>query len=216
MSDETKKIIDHIIDLYGISGNDAEKMNNNISEYEKAFEGYSCKDVIKAVSEYWRWKSDKTRPSLSKILAMLESDKDVEKDDFKPKSSTDKKSIDPSSAWMDRDIKLGKCKHLKRIYDLATKRILKDLVYNLVGHEEYKKLSDFGKYQIALRNNLFTDDILEEISTQRGDEVFQSVNELPKTNEKFAYNGKLLAAHFSAKENQNLVGNDNDYFDLAQ
>ena len=73
---KTKAIIDHIADLYGISEKENQKMVDNTSEYRKAFDSYNLEDIIKSIDEYWRFKSDKIRPTLAKILAMLNSDKE--------------------------------------------------------------------------------------------------------------------------------------------
>ena len=51
-----------------------EKMSARFEDYDKAFKDKLTSDILKAVDDYWRYKSDKTRPTLAQMMAMENSD----------------------------------------------------------------------------------------------------------------------------------------------
>lgn len=79
----TQLILNHIAELYAKPRKDQsfedaiaeyeEKLSNNFNEYDKAFSGISTHHLTKAIDDYWRFKSDKNRPTLAQILAMANS-----------------------------------------------------------------------------------------------------------------------------------------------
>lgn len=93
----TQMILKHIAELYAKPRKDQsfddaileyeEKLSNNFNDYDKAFTGISTAHLTKSIDDYWRFKSDKTRPTLAQILAMansVEEKESVEPDaDFK-------------------------------------------------------------------------------------------------------------------------------------
>lgn len=81
---DTKRILRHIAELYAKPRanqelDDAifemeEKLNARFNEYDKAFSEKITVDLIKAIDDYWRFKNDKTRPTLAQILSMENAD----------------------------------------------------------------------------------------------------------------------------------------------
>ena len=47
-----------------------------VNMWEKAFEPYDESAVLQAIDEFWRFNSNKTRPKVSQILAMLNTSKE--------------------------------------------------------------------------------------------------------------------------------------------
>lgn len=81
---DTAKVLHEIAKLYAKPKKDQplsdavleleEALSSRFDEYEKAFQGMYTANLIKAVDDFWRFKSDKVRPTLAQILAMHESD----------------------------------------------------------------------------------------------------------------------------------------------
>ena len=81
---DTAKILHHIAELYAKPRKDQsfddavleleEKLNNRFDAYDEAFSAELTSNIIKAVDDYWRFKSDKTRPTIAQVMAMVNSD----------------------------------------------------------------------------------------------------------------------------------------------
>lgn len=81
---DTAKILHHIAELYAKPRKDQsfddavleleEKLNNRFDAYDEAFSAELTSNIIKAVDNYWRFKSDKTRPTIAQVMAMVNSD----------------------------------------------------------------------------------------------------------------------------------------------
>ena len=81
---DTQRILHHIAELYAKPKSNQnfdiavyemeEKMSARFDEYDKAFSEKITADVIKAIDDYWRYKNDKTRPTLAQLMAMENSD----------------------------------------------------------------------------------------------------------------------------------------------
>jgi hypothetical protein len=78
------EILYHLEELYNSREVDKddffEKMmlsnNKIVNMWEKAFEPYDESAVLQAIDELWRFNSNKTRPKVSQILAMLNTSKE--------------------------------------------------------------------------------------------------------------------------------------------
>lgn len=77
---KTKNILNLIIALYGLRNSDtgeytkaAQTMLDNVNEYSKVFADYHEADIVSEIQKYWRYHSDKQRPSLRQIVALLET-----------------------------------------------------------------------------------------------------------------------------------------------
>ncbi len=102
---DTAKVLHEIAKLYAQPKKDQplsdavlemeEKLNARFDDYNKAFQGMYTANLIKAVDDYWRYKSDKVRPTIAQIVAMHESD--------------DKKKIDESEEHQDLRRRILKC-----------------------------------------------------------------------------------------------------------
>ncbi len=71
--------IDEIAERYKIADKDRTKLESNQDQISKELGQYAWTDVRNAVAEYYRTKSDKHRPTLAQIVALLEANPDVHK-----------------------------------------------------------------------------------------------------------------------------------------
>ena len=80
--EKAQEIIKHIFELYlddEPTDDDilvwCEKNMERYRAYEEAFKDYDTIDVLKAIDEYWRYTSNKTKPTVAKLLTMLNTNK---------------------------------------------------------------------------------------------------------------------------------------------
>jgi hypothetical protein len=147
-----------------------EKNMERYCAYKEAFQNYDTVDVFKAIDEYWRYTSNKTKPTVAKILTMLNTNK-AEK---QSKVEENVRYICIEEKLFHQDKELGRntnCwfPHYKKAVDY----ILNKLLPSVVGMEEYSRLNDEDfplsrgrKYKLALENGLFDkfDEILQQIA----------------------------------------------------
>lgn len=173
MTEKTRIIIKKVAELYSF-GNERktaeevtqinyEKLLDKEPEWEQAFDKYDTDDVVQAINNYWRYKSDKTRPSVAQLLALLQTEKDV----------TPKKEIKTDSMryfsiendLMARDVELKRnSEFILSDYRRAVDYILNESLVNLIGEQELRKILNDDKvkerserYKIAMQNGLFND-----------------------------------------------------------
>ena len=174
---KTIEIIKHLNDLY----TDVEftyemaqtwclKNEERFKAWKEAFDKYDTTDVLKAIDEYWRYSSNKTKPKVSQLLAMLNTNK-AEK---QTKTEEKAKYFCIEEDLFHRDIELNRntnCYYTH--YKKAVEYILNKLLPSTIGMEEFKRLDcdDYtitrGKqYKIALENGLFNkfDEILQQFA----------------------------------------------------
>lgn len=108
---DTQQILHHIAELYAKPRANQEfetavfemeeKMSARFDEYDKVFGEKITADVIKAVDDYWRYKNDKTRPTVAQIVAMENSDFDKasKQDNYVKDSDADLKRRCIKSMW---------------------------------------------------------------------------------------------------------------------
>ncbi len=94
---DTQRILHHIAEMYAKARSNQsfdsavfemeEKLSERFDDYDAAFADRLTADVIKAVDDFWRFKSDKVRPTLAQILAMENADV----------TKKDRKDVDPES-----------------------------------------------------------------------------------------------------------------------
>ncbi len=193
---KTQEILKHLFDLYEENENSKESIirwcEKNMERYhmwEEAFAEYDMVDVFTALDNYWRFQNNKTKPTVAKILAMLNTNKEVEKE--KPLDIADVKYFNIESNLMSRDLNLGRNKeYFLNDYRRAVNYILVDRLKELIGYDEYKKLSNqdktkeiTNKYNLALRNGLFNefDDILSRVNCSGGTTQLKNVDDLVKS-----------------------------------
>jgi hypothetical protein len=102
-----KQYVDLLLSLYETSEKDTRQLESQESEYELALVDYEDNAIKNAVQTYWRYKSDKVRPNLAKILAILETEKDAlrqidylgNKDELNSKFSFQIQKLKSMSCW---------------------------------------------------------------------------------------------------------------------
>ena len=73
-----EKFVELVIDLYQLGEKESSKLSGNIPEIEHELEPYDWSDIQAKVQYYFARKNDKSRPRLSQILALLETDPNVQ------------------------------------------------------------------------------------------------------------------------------------------
>ena len=260
---DTTQVLHHIAELYAKNRKDQdfdsavleyeEKLNHRFDDYDKAFAGNLTDNIIKAVDDYWRYKSDKVRPTIAQIMAMANSDGDRVKEnsesranmrqriekcaaeiedkfgvkarnryirglidaygvELKPETEEKKKSEIPNPAvmFMQRDIALGKCRHLLPMYQRAVNYILTDLLSREVPTSVWQNM-DFGaRYSAAMKKGLFNkfDELLAQIckSLTGREYQFQSKNDITNVNFTPRNAVSQVAAHFRANDDDEELG----------
>lgn len=177
--EKTQEILKHIFDLYSDNEHTeedvirwCEKNIERYNAYKLAFEDYDMLDVFRAIDGYWRYTSNKTKPTVAKLLAMLSTEKEVKKEQHY--ESTSGKYFNIENKYMQRDKALGiNQEYFLADYRRAVNYILTDMLRDKIGVTEYNKLSkddkvnEFSeKYALAMRNGLFNsfDEILEKLN----------------------------------------------------
>lgn len=167
----TQTVLRHIADLYAKprkeqTAEDAklefeEKLNSHFDEYDKAFSQFFTANLIKAIDDFWRFKSDKIRPTLAQILAMANSDTSkAANDDFSQPIQKIVTGRNIEVEYMQRDIDLKRNTHcLLNDYTRAVTYILDELLPQKIGYSEYQNIrKDYSaKVNLAVKNNLFSD-----------------------------------------------------------
>lgn len=173
-SEKTRLIIKKVAELfsYGNSKKTTEEVAQENYErllskedlWETAFRDYEVDDVIAAVNQFWVYKTDKGRPSVSQIKAIL--DVSVKASPNNKSSSTHSiKNFNISSMLMERD----KATNKNEIYNLYDYKKCVNYILNIrlkdkLSEEDWKNLKDEdealelgNKYRKALDLNLFYD-----------------------------------------------------------
>ncbi len=88
MKTNAEKFIDLVAKLYDLPEKQIRQMENNIPEIDEEFKDYYWDDIKAKVNLYYARKNDKTRPTIAKILALLETDSNVQKSEPDPISDT--------------------------------------------------------------------------------------------------------------------------------
>lgn len=205
---DTAKILHHIAELYAKprkdqSFNDAvleleEKLNNRFDAYDEAFSAELTSNIIKAVDDYWRFKSDKTRPTIAQIMAMVNSDDEKEEKIFDVTRPLPEKQTDYANHFMARDIKLNRCRHLLPTYQAAVRYIAEDLLSQEIPVSEWRKMSFAERCAAAMKRGLFNrfDEVLVLVCRQRQgkDRQFEATQETKPFNPNRAV--QYLGAHY--------------------
>lgn len=271
---DTQRILHHIAELYAKPRVNQdldsailemeEKMSARFEDYNAAFADKLTADVIKAVDDYWRFKSDKTRPTLAQLLAMENADT----------TKKDRKDTDPEShdgmrarilkcadelgdkwgreardkylklarqqwpdvnlsghdwtepeipaaeknaaggyaeAYMRRDIKLNRCRHLLPVYQATVRYIAEDFLLREIPAEQWRRLTFAQRCELAMKKGLFNDfDNLLTAVCRRDwgkDVQFDAESQTRPFSVSRAIN--RLGAHFSAQDDSN------DNFDMG-
>ena len=193
--EKTQEILKHMFDLYNETEYSEEEIihwcEKNMERYrawEDAFKEFDMVDVFQAIDDYWRYNSNKTKPTVAKILATLATNKAKRIEQTKESSV---RYYDPAQEYMQRDLKLGCCKHLLGDYNRAVRAIIARLE-DYVPINELQNMDFSTKWQNAVDKGLVADfdDVLEAVSARSG-VVYKPVNDGD-----FATAGAILAGHW--------------------
>ena len=206
---DTTAVLHHIAELYAKPRKDQsfddavleyeEKLQHRFEDYDKAFAEELTSNIVKAVDDFWRYKSDKTRPTIAQIMAMVNSDGnkagdedpksqksmkarilkcavDIEEKfgvaarnryirglidpcgvELKPESNEAPKTVisDPAVAFMQRDIRLGRCRHLLPVYQAAVRYIAEDILAQEIPVSEWRRMTFAERCAAAMKRGLF-------------------------------------------------------------
>lgn len=191
--EKTQEILKHIFNLYDENEptdedviNWCEKNMERYKAWEESFRDYDINDVCKAINIYWRRSNDRTKPKVARILALLETEKDVKK--IQHHQSTGERYFNIEHQYMQRDKALGINKeYFLADYSRTVNYILNDLLREKIGNYEYSKLSKDDKvaelsekYELAMRNGLFNDfdEILKQLNPKESTGNYGSIKDL--------------------------------------
>ncbi len=79
MKSNAENFIDLVAKLYDLPEKQIRQMENNAPEIDNEFKDYYWDDIKAKVNLYYARKNDKTRPTIAKILALLEVDGNIKK-----------------------------------------------------------------------------------------------------------------------------------------
>ena len=164
--EKTQEILKHLFDLYHEKVWDEKDIINwchknpeRYNAYQKAFKNIEQEVAVHAIDNYWRYQSNKTQPTIAKLL------ESIFKDAKKDQKQEVKRYYNLASDYMTRDIALGRCKHLIGDYNRAVNYIIEDLLSKEMPISEWVKLDYSQKIEQAQKKELFGqfDDILEMV-----------------------------------------------------
>ena len=198
------EILKHIEELYVVEPDfgKIERMAQNnperVKAWQDAFDDYDVTDVLLAIDNFWNYQTSKSRPSVAQIKAKL----NAVNAERKKKNADYIPMTDPAVAYMQRDIKLGRCRHLLPVYQAAVRYIAEDVLAQEIPVTEWRRMSFAERCEAAMKRGLFNrfDEVLVLISRRDGkDYQFESGSQIVRRYDvKSAIkNGvKQVAAHF--------------------
>ena len=194
--EKTQEILKHLFDLYNETEYTEEEIlhwcegnKERYQAWQDAFAEYDLADVFQAIDDYWRYNSNKTKPTVAKILATLTTNKAKRTiDDGQPSV----KYFNPAVEFMQRDINLGRCTHTINAYNHAVAYILHERLAKELPMAVYAKMDFSQMVKEAKDKGLFDDfeEVLEALANK------QQPAELPKGDENFGSVGAILAGHW--------------------
>ena len=165
--EKTQEILKHLFDLYHEKEWDEKdiiswcyKNPERYNAWERAFKNIEQEVAIHAIDNYWRYQSNKSQPTIAKLLAMIFTESNN-----KDKQEKTTRYYNLASNLMTRDIELGRCKHLICDYNRAVDYIIEDMLIREMPASEWVKLDYSQKIDQAQKKGLFGqfDEILEMV-----------------------------------------------------
>ena len=165
--EKTQEILKHLFDLYHEKEwseqeviDWSKKNNERYRAWERAFKDIAQEKVFHAIDNYWRYKSNKTQPTIAKLLAMIATDEAK-----KSNNAVGVRYYNLANDFMEQDIRLGCCKHLISDYNRAVDYIINNLLINEMPASEWAKLDYVEKIAQAQKKDLFNqfNEILEKV-----------------------------------------------------
>lgn len=132
--------------------------------------------------------------------------------ELKPETEENKKTEIPNPAvmFMQRDIALGKCRHLLPMYQRAVNYILTDLLSREVPTSVWQNMDFSARYSAAMKKGLFNkfDELLAQIckSLTGREYQFQSKTDITSVNFTPSNAVSQVAAHFRANDDDEELG----------
>ena len=158
---KAQEILKHIDELYLVKV-DLQKIEKipetNPTQYQawvEAFEEYDLSDVLFAIDEFWQYKSNKTRPNVAQIRAILNAKK-AEKVK-KAETQAVKAELPTPESLMQDDIKAGNCRNNLYVYREAYELVTQDWLAEMIPADEYNfAITHWPRnVQLAVNNGLF-------------------------------------------------------------
>lgn len=157
--DKTQQILFHLDELYTEEANEerilraCEKNPAKYGAWRDAFEEYDLSDVLFAIDEFWQYKSNKTRPNVAQIRAILNAKK-AEKIK-KAEDTAPKKELPTPENLMAQDIATGDCRNnlyvYREAYDICLNQFLCEVIpADVAEHAYYPR-----NVQLAVENGVF-------------------------------------------------------------
>lgn len=190
--DKTQQILFHLDELYTEEANEerilraCEKNPAKYGAWRDAFEEYDLSDVLFAIDEFWQYKSNKTRPNVAQIRAILNAKK-AEKVK-KAEAEAPVKELSTGYTFWKQDGERGDLKYFLQDYERAFDLCITDYLAEVIPAEEFARMSWQRRIKAAQDNGVLN----------RMDEALRAVQPKPRfmsDNEYAALHGKAPAAN---------------------
>ena len=171
--DKTQQILFHLDELYTEEANEerilraCEKNPAKYGAWKDAFEEYDLADVLTAIDEFWQYKSNKTKPNVAQIRAILNTKK-AEK--IKKAESEAVRELPTAYHFWKQDGASGDLKYFLQDYERAFDLCITDYLAEVIPAEEFARYSWQRRIKAALDNGVLN----------RMDEALQAVCEKPR------------------------------------
>lgn len=209
------EILQHMEKLYAkdydenYAANIAKKNPDMVAAWNKAFCEYDLADVLIAIDKYWEFKNSKSRPNVTQIIASLNAWKAEKVKSDGPYIAR----TDYAAKFMQRDIKLGCCRHLLPVYNQAIRYIAEDMLSGEMPVSQWKAMTFAERVEQVAKKGLFNRlaEVLVLVCRQRygKDYQFDGANMLKVHEKNSAFysavgNVRNLAAHYSAAQDSDF------------
>ena len=212
--DKAQQILFHLDELYAEEAKEEKILRAceiNPAKYgawRDAFDEYDLSDVLFAIDEFWQYKSNKTRPNVAQIRAILNAKK-AEKVK-KAEATAPVKELPTPENLMAQDISTGDCRNNLYVYreafDICLNQFLPEVIpADVAEHAFYPR-----NVQLAVENGVFGrfDEAMLMAAQRRfgRDYEFPSANDLEAMKKNGHYKGSAnitelaasLASHWRA------------------
>lgn len=141
----------------------------DIEVWGDILEGYSQTQILEALKSYRKNVEYNKAPNPAEFKKHLpEKAKKHLSGDYIPMT-------DPAVAYMQRDIKLGRCRHLLPVYQAAVRYIAEDILAQEIPVTEWRRMSFAERCEAAMKRGLFNrfDEVLVLISRRDNGKDYQ-------------------------------------------
>lgn len=172
--DKAQQILFHLDELYAEEAKEEKILRAceiNPAKYgawRDAFDEYDLSDVLFAIDEFWQYKSNKTRPNVAQIRAILNAKK-AEKIK-KAEATAPVKELPTGYTFWKQDGERGDLKYFLSDYERAFNLCITDYLAEVIPAEEFARMSWQRRIKAAEDNGVLN----------RMDEALQAVCEKPR------------------------------------